>query len=353
MVDASGKVVGTIPSAHTQQVFAKGTQVAFYSEKLLDAPAFHLGSVAVYGGPAREVLEQWQQWDFVLCCGQECNLPEPIMTASAACERAGIDLHSEPRWPWVSIAWHDGAAAPLRVEHWQKLQAAIEGLAHPNEGREARVAVYCFGGHGRTGSALAILAGLAGLIPAGECPVEWIRARHSEDAVETEAQCKYIARILDRPVWAEGSYEMMFSHYRGVGQGDMLSMRYQDTWRKAQGAQVYDAASGIYRDWPATDRQREIADAMAEQERLQAETAPEDEIDTTVWVSDPNDCNQVLRLNAAGDVIERRSKPLSAAVEDAPFDVAGDQPATRAERSFTKLVDKIAGIIGGKDDGNE
>jgi protein-tyrosine phosphatase len=49
-----------------------------------------------------------------------------------------------------------------------------------------RVEIGCYGGHGRTGTALACLAVLCGLPPSGA--VTWVRSGYCERAVETEAQ---------------------------------------------------------------------------------------------------------------------------------------------------------------------
>ncbi len=54
-----------------------------------------------------------------------------------------------------------------------------------------RVEVGCSGGHGRTGTALACLAILAGLSPSDA--VSWVRAHYCPDAVETADQEAYVA----------------------------------------------------------------------------------------------------------------------------------------------------------------
>ena len=56
-----------------------------------------------------------------------------------------------------------------------------------------RVEVGCLGGHGRTGTALACLAVLAG--HAGDDAVNWARANYCSDAVETTEQAAFAATI--------------------------------------------------------------------------------------------------------------------------------------------------------------
>jgi protein-tyrosine phosphatase len=53
------------------------------------------------------------------------------------------------------------------------------------------VEIGCLGGHGRTGTALACLAVLAGTPP--DDAVAWVRATYCEKAVETDAQEQLVA----------------------------------------------------------------------------------------------------------------------------------------------------------------
>ena len=71
---------------------------------------------------------------------------------------------------------------------------------HPGRAQEAwrraeteRVEVACWGGRGRTGTALACLAVLDGVPPAEA--VAFVRARYRRGAVETPWQRKYVARF--------------------------------------------------------------------------------------------------------------------------------------------------------------
>ncbi|PXW29047.1 UNVERIFIED_CONTAM: hypothetical protein DES50_11083 [Williamsia faeni] len=62
-----------------------------------------------------------------------------------------------------------------------------------------RVEVACFGGRGRTGTALAAIAVIDG-VPAHRA-VDYVRANYREGAVETPWQLRYVARFTkgDRP----------------------------------------------------------------------------------------------------------------------------------------------------------
>jgi len=58
---------------------------------------------------------------------------------------------------------------------------------------QGRVLVHCMGGHGRTGTALAILLGLSGAMK--KDPVAWLRKHYCEEAVETKKQIEYIQSL--------------------------------------------------------------------------------------------------------------------------------------------------------------
>jgi hypothetical protein len=96
-----------------------------------------------------------------------------------------LDDRWEPPWPHDHVEWPDfgvpsDAAAlvgALRVLH----ERAAEGQ---------RVELGCLGGHGRTGTALACLAVLAGH-PAPDA-VAWVRSAYCEDAVETAEQEAFV-----------------------------------------------------------------------------------------------------------------------------------------------------------------
>lgn len=59
---------------------------------------------------------------------------------------------------------------------------------------EQRVEVVCRGGVGRTGTAIALLAGFAGVDP--ESAVAWARAHHHPRAAEVPWQRRWVVRVL-------------------------------------------------------------------------------------------------------------------------------------------------------------
>ena len=87
----------------------------------------------------------------------------------------------------------------IRME-WADYQPAIYTKAtylalieHIRALKVTNVIVHCQAGHGRTGSMLAILAGLLNV---SDEPIELIREMHYEKCVETKAQENYVIRII-------------------------------------------------------------------------------------------------------------------------------------------------------------
>ena len=92
----------------------------------------------------------------------------------------------KPAPPELEIAWRDGSAPALLKEDWLRL---IDDLSKIN----GRVYIHCIGGHGRTGTALVVLAALSGAVK--KDPVAWLRKFYCKKVVETEAQIKYIKSL--------------------------------------------------------------------------------------------------------------------------------------------------------------
>jgi protein-tyrosine phosphatase len=91
----------------------------------------------------------------------------------------------EPPWPNEHVEWPDFSVPDRRV-----LGDALDALLVRARAGE-RVEVGCYGGHGRTGTALACLAVLAGSRAANA--VAWVRSNYCEQAVETDEQAAFVA----------------------------------------------------------------------------------------------------------------------------------------------------------------
>lgn len=96
-----------------------------------------------------------------------------------------LDGRWNPPWPHDKVDWPD-FDVPMDRE---ALRNALLNLLERSK-RGATVELGCLGGHGRTGTALACLAVLAGT-PA-EDAVAWVRANYCPRAVETDEQEEFV-----------------------------------------------------------------------------------------------------------------------------------------------------------------
>ena len=98
-----------------------------------------------------------------------------------------------PATPWSSVwvRWPD-FWLPLD----RRAASAAFTLAHERASAGERVEVACGEGRGRTGTALACIAQLAG-VPAAQA-VQWIRENYDPKAVETPWQRRYVQRFTDQ-----------------------------------------------------------------------------------------------------------------------------------------------------------
>ncbi len=99
-----------------------------------------------------------------------------------------LDERWNPPWPHESIEWPDFGVPPETGPVAASLQDALE-RARSGE----RVEIGCLGAHGRTGTALALLAILAGH-PADDA-VAWVRRTYCDQAVESDEQAAFIADL--------------------------------------------------------------------------------------------------------------------------------------------------------------
>jgi hypothetical protein len=96
-----------------------------------------------------------------------------------------LDEVWSPPWPYVHIEWPD-YAVPANTDVVREQCDELLRRVHTGQ----RVEIGCVGGHGRTGTMLALLATMSGT-PAAEA-VAWVRAHYCESAVETPEQEAYV-----------------------------------------------------------------------------------------------------------------------------------------------------------------
>jgi hypothetical protein len=99
-----------------------------------------------------------------------------------------LDDRWRPPWPYEYLDWPDfGVPDDPAV--------VITALTSLRDRARAgqHVEIGCYGGHGRTGTALACLAILCGYAPSEA--VRWVRAEYCERAVETEVQEAFVRNV--------------------------------------------------------------------------------------------------------------------------------------------------------------
>jgi hypothetical protein len=102
-----------------------------------------------------------------------------------------LDERWSPPWPHEHIDWPDFATPADAAAAIAALERALE-RARSGE----VVEVGCLGGHGRTGTALACMAVLAGASP--RAAVAWVRENYCDRAVETLSQDEFVRGIVPR-----------------------------------------------------------------------------------------------------------------------------------------------------------
>jgi protein tyrosine phosphatase len=149
-----------------------------------------IGKVKIYGGGESAGI----------------NRNEADVLVSLASNRQTIEMNSsamelfpsvKPEQAFIYLNWADGTIPDIGDSFWNNLCTDITNIQE-----EKKILFYCMGGHGRTGTALAIVLSLLKIIPGNECPVAWVRENYCKEAVETIAQKKYIEKITKRKVKA-------------------------------------------------------------------------------------------------------------------------------------------------------
>lgn len=90
--------------------------------------------------------------------------------------------------PNISLSWPDGGVPPVSPAFWYQFHELVV------KNKMKKVLVHCFGGHGRTGTALAaFLISASGMSP--DKAIAFIRKNHCDEAIETVSQEKYLERL--------------------------------------------------------------------------------------------------------------------------------------------------------------
>lgn len=170
--------------------------------------AFRVGKANVYLGNKEEANSRSDWALMVSCAGDAATFTPscPLKANKAAAALLPPNLLSWEPPPFLAIDWPDGSTPNLGAKWWETFVIELAKL-------EGDVVFYCYGGHGRTGTAAAIISELAGLTPKKGDPVNWLRSIYCEKAVESNSQLDYFEHVTGRTTKAVAS-----NVYRSYGQ---------------------------------------------------------------------------------------------------------------------------------------
>lgn len=112
------------------------------------------------------------------------------------------ELPAKHKIPVIGIDWPDMNTPRFAPFYWDNIAAIIKEFALSLKKPDVHIVTGCAGGHGRTGTALAILAGKFSIWTkdAKVDVVSWLRSIYCENAIETEDQIRYIMMALNTNV---------------------------------------------------------------------------------------------------------------------------------------------------------
>ena len=151
-------------------------------------PECHYGTIKIfkdvksyiwfYGGGSTRGLEIIERSFVLNLANRDIDVINPVGFKSKL-----LDKYKNER---IDFQWRDFGPFVLGKDFWKDLVTVIRR-------KNKDVLVCCIGGHGRTGTALAILAGLTGATKTD--PVKFIRDLYCKKIVESENQIEYIEDI--------------------------------------------------------------------------------------------------------------------------------------------------------------
>ena len=154
--------------------------------------------ISLYGGGTSRGVSVAPPINIVLNLSGQSIIPENVVEFNELAK----ELFGEPYSiviPEIAIDWPDYGIPPLSKDFWnwliEKLESYYKKIGH------VHLLCCCVGGHGRTGTALAILGSLLNIIPQDQDPLKFVRNNYCKRAIETEKQTQYIEIITGRKLY--------------------------------------------------------------------------------------------------------------------------------------------------------
>jgi len=152
-------------------------------------PIFTISGVGYYGSKEYDATKYYYDasWLVVSLLGKPMPVYKDVLIGNPESIMTALKPHVFTKMAenYISINWPDMGTPPVHLEFWETLQAAVK-QANIN-----KVLFYCMGGHGRTGTALA-LTYVTGMAISAQAAIHHIRKEYCDSAIETQAQEDYI-----------------------------------------------------------------------------------------------------------------------------------------------------------------
>lgn len=168
-------------------------------------PLFKIGKAGVYGGGSTEykyfARNMEDKLGLTLCLSKYDEFKLQSVNLLRGKLPNGLMKYTVDRYPgdvYLSVDWPDMGYPGLPKQFWTGLVDFIKSDI------KKAVFVHCMGGHGRTGTALAIMAHMVGACK-DEDPVLWLRDVYCKQVVESDKQIDYIIDILGINIEADVS----------------------------------------------------------------------------------------------------------------------------------------------------
>jgi hypothetical protein len=172
---SGGKCFGGFPT-----LFQRNCHSKTFNPDDGDAPLFRIGKSLIFPGVISD-LQDTLDWDLVIDCsgGRFCD--------GNATFPAGYEELASTSLPVISLPWADFSPPPMKLEFWIKLAAKLP---------EGNIGIGCFGGHGRTGTALACLLVVTTNKTADQA-IDFVRRNYCKECIECGSQEAYIELLAD------------------------------------------------------------------------------------------------------------------------------------------------------------
>lgn len=149
---------------------------------------FDVGTAEIWAGSAVEI-DDTSGWDLIISLSSVGAPKNPVTYIQNDGPEASFfsDKVMKPYVPpRLKVEWPDRGVPHLNKEWWHEFVNELKGF-------KGKVAVHCQGGHGRTGTFLAIVGTLCAQIKGDH--VKWVRKHYCDEAVESNSQLDYIELI--------------------------------------------------------------------------------------------------------------------------------------------------------------